>query len=51
MALTKVANEAMEDLFKSTSGSTWYYWSILMISTLMFVGVYMFMKIFPKIPS
>jgi hypothetical protein len=46
-----IANQALKELFDSSSGSTWFHWSIMMLATLMFAGMYLFMKIFPKIPS
>lgn len=45
------ANQALKELFESSSGSTWFHWSVMMIATLMFAGMYLFMKIFPKIPT
>jgi hypothetical protein len=47
--MQRIANEALDDLFKSSSGSTWYYWILMMTATLMFAGMYIFMKIFPKV--
>jgi hypothetical protein len=47
--MQQLANNALDSLLKSSSGSMWYYWFLMMTATIMFAGMYIFMKIFPKV--